>query len=209
MKPNEKMVLDTSDEAASIKTVTGWVSRTGRFWGDDERMARYDGSTHKQCECGRIAEKSYIRCEACRSKADIEKFKARPVKVWDSEAFLYSDAHDKYFQDLESLIDYLSDYDEDDKYTLEDLRLIICEPNMAREVESDFWCDDLPEDGDLPSEMAEALRVFNEVVRRAPPLSWSPGKYAADVDAIKAAIGPMELFSEPVAAMAATQPSKE
>jgi len=197
MKSKEPMILDTSDEAASIKTVTGWVSRTGRFWGNDERMARYDGSTHKQCECGAVAEKSYIRCDSCRAKGEIERFKARPIQPWDGETFLYSDAHDKYFQDLESLLDHLSDYDDDDKYTLADLRLIICEPNIAREVESDHWCDDLPEDGDLPSEMAEALRVFNEVVKRAPPLSWSPGKYAADVESIKALIDPIQLFTEP------------
>ena len=42
------IIMEDSPEAASIKTVTGWVSRTGRFCGDDERMARFDGSTHNR-----------------------------------------------------------------------------------------------------------------------------------------------------------------
>lgn len=193
-----EMVLDTSDLAASRQTVTGWVSRTGRFWGDDERMARYDGCTHKQCECGGVTEKHYIRCKVCRAKAEIEKYDARPVAVWDGEVFLYSDAHDRYFQDIESLVDYLGDFDVDEAPSIADLRLIICEPNYARQIESDQWSDDLPEDGELPSEIEEALRVLNEVIKRAPPLSWSPGKFAADADSIKAAIGPMELFTEPL-----------
>ena len=32
------IIMEDSPEAASIKTVTGWVSRTGRFWGNDERL---------------------------------------------------------------------------------------------------------------------------------------------------------------------------
>ena len=42
-KEPEKIVTYDSAEAASIQTVTGWVSRSGRFWGNDEHMARYDG----------------------------------------------------------------------------------------------------------------------------------------------------------------------
>jgi hypothetical protein len=34
----EKIVMMDSDEAASIKTVTGWVARDGLFWGNDEHI---------------------------------------------------------------------------------------------------------------------------------------------------------------------------
>ena len=44
----KQIIMEDSPEAASIQTVTGWVSRTGRFWGNDERMARFDGSTHNR-----------------------------------------------------------------------------------------------------------------------------------------------------------------
>ena len=39
-KEPEKIVPYDSAEAASIQTVTGWVSRSRRFWGDDEHMAQ-------------------------------------------------------------------------------------------------------------------------------------------------------------------------
>ena len=47
MNDIKQIILPESPEAASVQTVTGWVSRTGRYWGNDERMARYDGSTHR------------------------------------------------------------------------------------------------------------------------------------------------------------------
>ncbi|MDX5626641.1 MULTISPECIES: hypothetical protein [unclassified Brenneria] len=45
----EKIILRDSEEAASIKTVTGWVSAKGRVYGDNEDLARYDGATHQRC----------------------------------------------------------------------------------------------------------------------------------------------------------------
>lgn len=44
-----KVVMYESTEAASIEAVTGWVDPHGRFWGKDEHMARYCGSTHRHC----------------------------------------------------------------------------------------------------------------------------------------------------------------
>lgn len=182
-KPEEKRILSTSDEAASIQTVTGWVSRLGRFWGNDERMARYEGCTHGFCECGAVVEKSYIRCNSCQVVLERERYQTRPTQVWDGATPLYSDAREEYFMDAESLADMLADVE--DVPTIEDLRLVICEPNHASQIEPDHWCDDLPEDGDIPSEMAEALKAFNEVVRRQAPLSWSPGKYAAEAESVR------------------------
>ena len=48
MNDIKKIILPESPEAASIQTVTGWVSSNGRYWGNDEHMARYDGSTHRK-----------------------------------------------------------------------------------------------------------------------------------------------------------------
>lgn len=84
---DKKIIMEDSPEAASIKTVTGWVSSTGRFWGDDERMARFDGSTHKRCDCGAvIAHRSY--CRACSDRKEAEKWEAMPEAEWDGVAML-------------------------------------------------------------------------------------------------------------------------
>jgi hypothetical protein len=60
--------------------------------------------------------------------------------------------------------------------------LIICVPNYPRQIDGDYWSDDLPEDGDLPTELEKAVDAFNKVIRNLQPLSWSPGKYAAIVN---------------------------
>lgn len=70
----EKVVMSDSTEAAQLVTITGWVSRTGIFYGNDERIARYAGCTHRPCEtedCGKPTEKTYIYCDDCRHKRDV------------------------------------------------------------------------------------------------------------------------------------------
>lgn len=175
---NEKqMILDSSPEAATYRTdIKGWVSRTGRFFGDDERLARFDGCTHRTCEdCGGPAEKSYIACVECRGKRAVARYLAMPKKEWDGHGYVYSEAADEYFD-----ADQLKEYCEENDLAPEDLRLVICEPNYARQIdEEDVANDNLTEDGDLPIEIAEALEALNKVIRDcATPISWGPGKYA-------------------------------
>ena len=178
----EKLVImEDSPEAASIKTVTGWVSRTGHFWGNDERMARYDGSTHKRCECGEIIEqRSY--CRKCSDRKEVERWQAMPEVEWDGAAYLYSQTADQYFRDEQEIADYCADADE--PCTPDDLHLVICTPNYLREVD---LCEDnseeMPEDGDesyFTAEVQEALEALNKAIREsrtpAQAISWSPGK---------------------------------
>lgn len=179
MNKPEIIILDTSDEAASIKTVTGWVSRTGRFWGDDERMARYDGSAHKVCACGAmISQKSY--CRLCADRRQLEKYEAMERKPWDGESMLYSDGSDEYFSDMSEVHDRCAEND----INVADLRLIICEPNYASQIDpSEHYCDDVPEDGEVPAGIAAAFDALNKAIRECgTPLSWSPGKYALDLE---------------------------
>jgi hypothetical protein len=180
------MILYDSPEAASIKTVTGWLSSIGRFWGNDEHMARYDGSTHRKCEtegCSSIIpQHGLLYCRDCMAIREKAKFEAKPKAAWDGHAMLFSDSHDEYFNDLDEAEDFAEDHEE----TLADLRLIICEPNRLREVDAEHWIDDLPEDGELPDEVLTAIDALNEVIRAAGPCSWSPGKFALDLSTITA-----------------------
>ena len=176
---SDKIILPDSPEAATQKTVTGWVSASGYFWGNDEHMARYDGSTHRACECGElVAKNSY--CRPCALKREAEKFAAMQRKVWDGEAMLYSDAADEYFHDY----DQISDHCEEADCSPDDLRLIICEPCYAREIDpNEYFRDDLPEDGEVDSELSAAFEELNKFIRESKPiLSWCPGKFAAIVE---------------------------
>lgn len=175
MTKSDLMVLYSSPEAASIKTVTGWVARTGQFWGDDEHMARYCGSTHKVCECGEIVEQRSF-CQKCARSRSLAKYASMEQRPWDGDAMLFSDATDEYFRDLSEAEDHAFD----NGMSLAELRLIICEPTFARQIDgNEHFSDDLPEDGDLPAEISNAFDALNEAIRKCTtPLSWSPGQYA-------------------------------
>ena len=177
----KQTVMEDSPEAASIQTVTGWVSRTGRFWGNDERMARFDGSTHKRCECGAVIEqRSY--CRTCSDRKEIERWNAMPEVEWDGSAYLYSQVADQYFRDEQEIADYCADSEE--PCTPDDLRLVICTPNYPSEVDlCEQNSDVIPEDGDescFSTDVQVALEALNKAIResRTPEqaISWSPGK---------------------------------
>ncbi len=83
------MILIDSDEAAKKMTVEGWVSRNGRFYGDNEEIARYDGATHRYCKnCGEIVEISWVFCEKCREKNATETFLNYPEDWKEKEKFI-------------------------------------------------------------------------------------------------------------------------
>ena len=177
---NSKMVLNTSDEAAQFKTgLSGWVSRGGRFWGNDERMARYDGCTHIVCDCGKPFEKGWTKCEACRAKSQDDVFNSYPKQVWDGKTPLTLFDGDEYFFDYDSLACWCDDNDED----INTVRLMICKPNYAREIDSDYYEDDLPQDeclDDVAPDLAEMIRKVNEYIRESRPiLSWSQSNIVA------------------------------
>ncbi len=169
----DKIVMFDSPEAAKLTTITGWVSRTGQFFGDDERRARWSGCTHETCEeCGHIHERGC--CRECLNKRDIQAWKNAPRAPWDGKTPLYSEKYDKYFfWNAEQAAQELA---EDMDQTLADLLLYICEPRYASPVSDDYFCDDLPEDGELPDAIQDAMERFNAAIKAAGPLSWTPGK---------------------------------
>ena len=146
----EKIILAESDEAAKFVTgLSGWVDIHGNFHGKSEEMARYYSSTHRRCEeCKEaIIKRGYRFCADCKEKKDIERYSKLEKKVWDGESYLYSDRDDIYLSDYQELHDYI---DEREIENVGSLRLIICEPEYLREINADYWADDLPEDTELP-----------------------------------------------------------
>jgi hypothetical protein len=174
---NTKIILSTSDEAASFKTnISGWVSRNGRFFGVDERIARYDGCTHVICEdCGKPTEKGCLVCSECKEKRDIKKYNALPNEEWNGVGAVYSESNDKYFWSWDEVDEFC--YDEGIK--VEDLRLVICTPQYLPLLDhSDYGEDVLAEDGELPDKVVQAIEDFNKVIKNTEPVSWYPSNKA-------------------------------
>ena len=177
----EKVVMAESDEAATYRTgLSGWVSRDGCYWGEDERMARWDGSTHHKCpECGGLVERGRIDCHACYEKRRSEAYDAMPKQEWDGKAPLVLFDTETYFWDEDGVRDYC----DDEGLKPEDLKLVMCVPIYAALLDVDHWGDDLPgDDGEPPDWLVDAVDKLNATIReKNEPLSWVQGKIAVIV----------------------------
>ena len=166
-----------SPDAAQYRTnLSGWVSRGWRYWGDDEQAARYDGCTHRPClDCEESTEKGSLVCDNCSGIRAEKQYNAMPKEEWDEKGMLYSDLDGKYFSSWGKV----EDYAEDKEIGIDKLRLIICEPQYLPLIPDDYGCDELPQDGELPDDVIQAINDVNKVIRASEPISWYPGRKAA------------------------------
>jgi hypothetical protein len=166
-----EVILFDSPEAAQPWTQEGWKSRDGYFYAD-ERAARYSGCTHRPCEeCGAPTPKMYVYCDSCRETRDVARYEAMPEAPWDGNQMVYSETLDRYFSDPDEAEDWL----DDEGQNLASLRLVLCEPCRVGLLDIDYLCDELPEDGEAPDEVLEAMDAFNAATKDI-ILSWYPGK---------------------------------
>lgn len=165
-----------SDKAASLQTVTGWVSSDGRFFGNDEHLARWVGCTHKTCPCGKITSKHYTICNTCQEEKRAERYRVMPEGN-PGEDMVYSDSGQRYFNDVDDALDYAAE----EGCSIADLDLVCCEPVHMKEVDPEIWADDLPEDFSFddcaPKGIRDKIFELNAMIREHKViLSWWPGK---------------------------------
>ncbi len=176
MDKQEKIIMYESDEAASIKTVTGWVSSKGHFYGKDEDLARFDGATHKKCECGNIKEiRSY--CRYCSERRSHKKYLNMAPIDWDGVTPLCINGTDEYFFDAHDLINYC----EANETTPQELQLVICEPNYLKQVDVYRYLEanEVPEEYKFPEEIQKAFDQLNKQIKKySDPISWSQGSHS-------------------------------
>ena len=180
MENKEKQILYTSNEAAKhVTNIEGWVDINGRFCGKDEHMARWSGCTHIICpSCGKATPKNYTICSDCRNKKAIERYNKKGRVEWDNKTPLYSEAAGEFFFDSDEIYDYM----EEANCSMKSLRLIICEPTKLRFLETDYWEDELPENGEISEEVMQAINDLNKLLEDQPPASWHPGEFAAKLN---------------------------
>lgn len=180
--PDEVVPYD-SDEAASIKMVSGWVDRKGFLYGPhqhEEHLARWSGCTHVRCGvCGTLTPKHKPVCDPCDQRQADEKYASLPKTEWDGTTPIYSDAADRWFWNEDDLRDYC----EDRGCFPNSLRLYLGRPVMAHPIEpSDIYCDDLPDDGEIPTAVEDAFEKLNAALAECQePLSWEVTGQAVSV----------------------------
>lgn len=178
----ENIILYDSPEAAQIKTVTGWVSRNGFFWGikeGAEDRARYEGCTHVKCkDCGNVINRNRTTCLDCLSKKDAEKYKAKIFQEWDRVTPLCIYGTDIYFFDADSIAEYAEEHE----VLIETLELMICKPMYATPIDyNDHYNDILPQDiyvEDIDEQLSNMFHAINEyIAEKKPILSWFEGEF--------------------------------
>lgn len=174
MQKANPIIMYESPEAASIQTVTGWVSRDGRFFGDDELLARYCGSTHRTCDTN--PEHQVFRtngyCEQCANEKEMSKFAAMPIADWDGEAMLYLVEHDRFYNCATDIQRFC----ERSELQIKDLKVVLCEPINMDKVESDYWESSFADEVDLDSAIQTALDALNAAIEaHGKAVSWMPG----------------------------------
>ena len=170
MKPDDKIILPEPQAAETCRTdIAGFVSRGGRY---------YYSATQVLCKaCGMLTVKGYPLCAKCCDKADAERYAALPRAKWDGETPLYSETNGRFYNTPEEA----SDDAIEAGVPLADLRLVICQPVYATRLEVDYLSEDLPDDGEIPQQIIDAMDAFNDAVAGV-ILSWEPGKMALDLE---------------------------
>jgi hypothetical protein len=177
--PEQKIVMYDSPEAATHRTnLSGWVSSDGRYWGNNEHMARWSGCTHMTCDCGKVFEKGRVSCDSCQAKTDMERYYALPMVEWDGVTPVCTFDDDRYFFSEDEVLDWMADQDPETS----EIRLVLCEPGRLGYVREDNWADDLPEDGELPDGVAAKLAELNEAIKNSPTVCWWPGKQRINIE---------------------------
>lgn len=111
-----------------------------------------------------------------------EKYLKMPFKEWDGITPLVLFEDDRYFFSEDDITDYSIDHN----IKLADMELVICDPQYAWEIDSDYYADILPEDmslDDCYSELAEAIEEVNKLIRkREKPISWAAGPFRTKIN---------------------------
>ena len=177
------------EQAAEHRTgLEGWVCKTcHRFWGVDERTARWCCATDLECDeegCAtRVRKGGFTVCVSCADKRALAQWTKLTEVPWDGTTPLCLHDHDMYFFSPDDLDYYL---DEHEGLTIESLRLVVCEPSQKPDFSiMDFLEDYLPEDGHDVGDPAEIEKQVNQWIKENAPTVWYAGETRPTLESVK------------------------
>lgn len=110
--------------------------------------------------------------------AETKSYIDMPAEEWGGKCMIYSDAYDKYFEDPNDALEYVRRqggpyfHEIDDESLAATGELMLTEPSFAFIDENCFY-DIMPDDGELPDKVKQAIEAFNESCKDV-PVSWIP-----------------------------------
>jgi hypothetical protein len=147
----------------------------------DERLTEYNVAIGSICECGNFIEgKSYTACDDCRLTNREKRYKALEEVGWDGETPLTIFMEDQYF----FYEDEIDSYCEENDVKVEDLQLVLCEPNSPLYFDiEDYFYDTMPEDSSIHDYTSENTKysakdieeIINNFLTGLPTISWCEG----------------------------------
>lgn len=177
----EKIILYDSPEAARLLTPEDlvktpvWVARDPYNFRDDiyttnEHRARYAGCTHRTCpETGEIFEKGYSNGPTVRARRERERYEAlRQVEVTPDTMFSFYDG-EKIYDDEDELFEALVNRES------EGIGMVtVAMPVEFRELTTEYWDDEIPEDCYLDSPKIDNLiRQLNLAIAAENPAYYA------------------------------------
>jgi hypothetical protein len=151
--------MGETDGATQRTDLTGWVSRHGAYFGNNEDAARYHGATHRRCEapgCDGVTDKFWLKCEKHRHESTMARFMKRKAitsaEIPDGN-YLFLEDNDTWYPDIEDLLEDVPEPE----------RIILGSPVQGRCVEPDAIIE-TDEELELPQSIADAINHLNKLI---------------------------------------------
>ena len=168
-----KIILPNDPEAAELVTIKMWKTSKGQYFhGNNEDLARWNGSTHDTCKCGKVFEKGiYTICPACILAGVKNRYEAFEKVEWYEKYPVTEFDGDKWFYSL----DEVEDYCEENECEISSLMLVHSKPIELPTIDiDDFLSNVLPDEGEPPQDLIDAAELFNEAISNSGTLSYTP-----------------------------------
>lgn len=181
MSTKDIILVGDAEKLIEQVKLDAWKVNDQKYFVNKDKAIEYV-TTHKKCECGELMDKYRIKCHKCQSEMWSEQSHDRylkmPFREWDRKTWLVTHDGDNYFEDEDSIMDYLDVND----CKLEDLKLCICEPTQLPKIDYHEMCEDImPENIDdltrLCPEILKKIDELNEFIREHKPISWTQGRF--------------------------------
>lgn len=183
MKATDKIILPEDVIVPAPEKMDVWkieINGHQKRYFLSEESYRLEIATHEKCNVCDNIKKVRSYCEFCSSIREKESYDKRPFLEWDYITPVIIHNSDQYFWNSDEIDEYL----DQNEINPSELKLVICSPNYVRQIDEDYWADEMPENyddlSDFNKDFVAKLKEFNSYISTLKPLSWSSGIYRTE-----------------------------